>query len=131
MRRSRKKLFPVDLPVIRQVRIVNLEQEPGVGNGLLFLMHGVSDSVEKCLIAPVILMLHPGFYSPGGHGRQKGFASFHTLQSSLKILDVGLEGRMANKLQRACTDYLSFPQITSVGKVFWELLSIAAIDTYQ
>jgi hypothetical protein len=71
------------------------------------------------------------FYSPGSHSRQKGFVSLHTLESGLKIIDVSLEGRMADKPERTCTDDLLPPQVASTGKVLWELLGIAAIDPCQ
>jgi hypothetical protein len=32
-----------ELPTVRQIRIVDLEQETGVGNGLVFFVHGIGD----------------------------------------------------------------------------------------
>src|SRR5215510_12836951 len=70
-------------------------------------------------------------YGPGRYGRQKGFGTLHTLEGSLKIIDVSLEGSMAYKREWARADHLSAPQVASAGKIFWELLGVAAIDPRQ
>ena len=70
-------------------------------------------------------------YGPGRYSRQKRFGTLHTLEGRLKISDVSLEGRMAYKRERARADHLSAPQVASAGKVFWELLGVAAIDPRQ
>lgn len=68
---------------------------------------------------------------PGRYGRQKGFRTLYALEGSLKIVDVGLEGSLAYERERARTDHLPTPQVASTGKVFWELLGVAAIDPRQ
>src|SRR5262245_31231037 len=121
----------LDLPGVRQVRIVNLEREAGVGDSLVLLVHGISDSVEEFLVAAVILVFHPMLDGPWCHGRQKGFATLHTLESGLKIVEIGLDGSLAYERERARTDHLPASQVASTGKVFWELLGVAAIDPRQ
>ena len=79
----------------------------------------------------VILVFHPMLDGPGCHGRQKGFGTLYTLESGLKIVDVGLDGSLAYERERARTDHLPAPQVASTGKVFWELLGVAAIDPRQ
>src|SRR6266545_1938990 len=121
----------VNLPRIRQVRVVNLEQEAGVGDGLVLLMHGIRDGVEKILIALVILVFHPMLDGPGRHSRQKRLLLLHTLEGSFEVVDVGLDGSLASKPERASADHLPAPQVASAGKIFCELLDVAAIDPRQ
>ena len=88
----------VELPPIRQIRIVDLEDEPGVDDGLIFLMHSVSQRIDVGLVVRVILVLQPMLDGAGRNRGQKGLLNLHTLERRGEILDIRFHGGVADIL---------------------------------
>src|SRR5665213_3442212 len=77
-----------------QVRIVDLEQEAGIGDRLVLFVHRISDGVDEFLVALVVLVRHPMLDRAGRVGRQErlfhGAAGERRLESGEILLQIGL-----------------------------------------
>ena len=75
------------LPAVGQVRIVDLEVQAGVGDGLVLLVHGVGDGEQELLVGRVVLVAQPVL---DGAGRDRGQEALdvQALQRGLQVGDV-------------------------------------------
>ena len=76
------------VPAVLQVRIVDLQQEAGIDDGLVFLMHGISDGQQERLVALVVFVQHPVLDGAWRIGRQVGGGHADAVKCSLEIVDV-------------------------------------------
>ena len=120
-----------ELPTVGQVRIVDLQQKTGIGNGLVFLVHGISDGDQIGLVVGVIIVFHPVLDGAGSDGGEKSFLVFLSLQTGLEVGDLRFQRCMADVFQRRIAEYPLDIVATVVGarfKIVAELDQIPGID---
>ena len=91
------------VPAGRGRRIVELEDKPGIEDGLVFLAHRLGPGVKELLVAVVIGVGNP----VGAAGRDGGHETFRSprcLQRRFEIVDVGLERILAGVSERTNAD---------------------------
>ena len=118
------------LPGVGEVRIVDLQDEAGFDDGLVFFAHGVRDSEEIFLIGFVKIILHPMFHGARRHGGQKCFFIFLVLKREFEIRDVGIHFLLADVFQRFHA--IEDPRVMADGRpaaaveIFGELQHVAS-----
>ena len=74
-----------------QARIVDLQDEARVDDGLILVLHGVGDSGEVIVRAWVILIAALQLDGAGSHGRDEGLFHLHLAEGRLEVGDIGLD----------------------------------------
>ncbi len=75
----------VDLPGICEIGVVDLEDEAGVDDGLVFLAHGVGDGENVFLVRLVVLVDQPVLDRAGGDGGHEAFAAGVVLRAADRL----------------------------------------------
>ena len=89
-----------ELPAVRQIGIVDLKQETGVDDGLVFFVHGVGDGEQIGLVVWVVVVFHPVLDGAGRDGGKKCFLVFLSLEARFEIIDFLLQPLLADILER-------------------------------
>src|SRR4029450_9140465 len=88
-----------ELPGGREFWLVNLQDESGVSDGLVFLAHGPRGPKEEGLLAGVVGVVRPGADAARTDGRDEALDVF-ALYGRLERCDVGLDGVVPHVLHR-------------------------------
>ena len=86
-------------------RIVDLQQEAGVDDRLVFLAHRLGDREHIILRARVVFVRRRGLDVRRRDGRHEGFRRRHLRERRLERVEIGLELRLALVFDRAGTDH--------------------------
>ena len=92
-------------PAVRQVGIVDLQQETRIDNRVVFLAHRLGDREQERLVAVVIFVPHPMLDRARRVRRQKGFCHGHSGESGLEIVEVTREFGLADIAQLVDADW--------------------------
>ena len=103
--------FRHELPAVGQIGIVDLQQEAGVDDRFVFLVHSVGDGDQIGFIVRIVIVLHPVFDGAGCNGGKKSFFVFLALQARFEILDFRFQRFMADVLERRVAE--NPPQIVA------------------
>ena len=96
----RQARLRVDLvPALGQGRVVELDGQAGVDDGLVFLAHRVGAGVEEFLVAAVVLVGHAGART-GGEGGDEPLGEAGRGQAGLEVGDVRGHELLARVRQR-------------------------------
>ena len=75
----------VQLPGVGQVGIVDLQQEPSVGDRLLLVVHGIGDGVDERLVVGVVVVDQPMLNGARGDGGQEGLDVGNAFEGGPKV----------------------------------------------
>ena len=89
-----------ELPAVRQVGIVDLQQETGIDDGLVLFVHRVGDGEQIGFIIGVIVVFHPVFDGARRDGGEKGLLVLLSLEAGFEIVDLLLQPFLADILER-------------------------------
>src|SRR6185503_8255469 len=87
-------------------RVVELEQETGIDDHLVFGAHRFRDRSLQLLVASVVLVLAVGNHARRRSDRQKTFFHLHVLERGLEVVDVALQFGLPGIFDRADADRL-------------------------
>ena len=96
----RRRHVGVHLPAVRQVRVVDLQDEARVRDRLVLLRHRVGDGEEELFFGLVVLVVQPVLHRAGRNRRQVAFDAADALHRGLQVGDVFLVGVLADVLDR-------------------------------
>ncbi len=120
------------LPGIGEIGIVDLQDEAGVDDRLVFFAHRCGNGEEILFGGFVIFVLHPMLHGAGSDGREKSLCVLLALERRLQIGDVGVDFILADILERL--DAIEHPGVMADGgpaaavEILGELLHVAAED---
>ena len=80
----------VNLPGVRQVRVVYLQEEACVDDDLVLDGQGIGDGEEELFLRGVVLVLEPVLHGAGGDGGQVDFRRGCSLKAGAEVVDVRL-----------------------------------------
>ncbi len=111
-------------------RVVELHQEAGIDDHLVFGAHGIGDRGLQFVFALVEFVLAIGDHARRRRHRQEGFFHLHVFQRRLEVVDVALQFRLAGICDRADANRLggggnAFARI-ELGIEFREALAVGA-----
>ena len=85
-------------------RVVELHQEAGVDDHLVFGAHRLGDRCRQFFVVLVILVLAVGDHARGRRHRQEGLLDLHAFERGLEVVDVALQLGLAGIGDRADAD---------------------------
>src|SRR5688572_25164599 len=116
----------MDLPAVREAWVVKLDDEAGVRNRLVLLVHGVGDGVEELLLVVVVVVAQPVLNGAGGQGRDEALIDVVGGHAGLEVLHVAggvglaLVGERANGVDGAGGEGTSAGLVEAVEVVLEE-----------
>src|SRR5688572_17743052 len=78
----------MDLPAVREAWVVELDNEAGVRNRLVLLVHGIGDGVEELLLVVVVVIAQPVLDGAGGEGGNEALIDIVGGHAGLEVLHV-------------------------------------------
>ena len=85
-------------------RVVELQQEAGIDDHLVFGAHRLGDRGLQLLVALVVFVLAVGDHARRRRHRQERLFDLHALQRGLEVVDVALQLGLAGIFDRADAD---------------------------
>jgi hypothetical protein len=104
-----------DVVHIGQERVVDLQIQPGIDDGGVFLAQSVGKREKELLVGLVELVLVARHRARGGNDRQKSGGDFHRRECRLEIVDVAPDRGLSLVGQRRDrNDYATLGQVLGV-----------------
>ena len=122
----------VESKTVRQVRVVELQDETRLDDGFVLLAQGVCQREQKRLVTGIVLIGNPVLDGANGDRRDERLLGLDARQRRLQVVDVRLYRSLAGILQRPDTVELAPPTARRRGplrrKVLREILALAVAD---
>ena len=118
----------VNLPGVREIRVVDLQQKAGLDDGVVLDLHGVRDRREVRLVGRVVLVTQPVLDRAGRHRRQERLGCRDAGQGRLEVGDVRQQGAAADVGERSRADGLAAGEVSTAREVLGELGGVATVD---
>ena len=85
------------LPAVRQVRIVDLQVQAGVGDGLVLVVQRVGQGEQELLVGGVVLVVEPVLDGARRDGGQEALRRPAPSSAALHVGDVRCSGRLRRR----------------------------------
>ena len=121
----------VDLPGVREIGVVDPEQEARPHDRVVFDLHRLGDGRQIVLVALVVRVAQPVLDGAGRHRRQERLGHRTTGERRPEVHDVRLDGRVTDVGEGRRADGLAAGHVATPGEILRELQSISAVDHRQ
>src|SRR5215472_9131444 len=104
------------MPAHSQVRAVDLQDQAGLGNGLVFLPHRLGDRVEIRLLARIMAIVEEQRDDTGGGSAEKGLLCVYSSEGGAEIGDVHFGGHGVAYADRTIAARCPAPRAAGIAK---------------